>query len=321
MCPQNQWQTSEKCSTLQLDFVCVAGQYRVGKLLGSGGSGSVYLGRDIRIGTEIALKIGRADHLPSRLSHEYDVYSALGACAGVTPVHWYGKEGLYEVIILDHLGTSLGDLIDEEQVEQSKTFQYTCQMLSAIELLHTRHYIHRDIKPDNFMVRAGHPHTAVFLIDFGLAWLFRNPATYLHIPYSKDHLIVRTLPFTSINGQQGHAQSHCDDLESLVYTIIFSAHGNLPWMTTSAYSDPMAVLQKKKSVTAEELCKGLPTPFCNFVTYVCSLGFDKKPDYQYLHSILSRCSAAEADHPGEALPSPTLSIVSPGHEPVSSDWV
>ncbi|KAH9055113.1 kinase-like domain-containing protein [Lactarius deliciosus] len=221
MCPQNRQQTSEKCSTLQLDFVHVAGWYRVGKLLGSGGSGSVYLGRDIRTGTKIALKIGHADHLPSRLSHEYDVYSALGACAGVAPVHWYGKEGLYEVIVLDHLGTSLGDLIDEEQVDQSKTFQYACQMLSAIESLHTQHYIHRDIKPDNFMVQAGHPHAAVFLIDFGLARLFCNPATYLHIPYSKDHLIVRMLLFTSINGQQGHAQSRCDDLELLVYTIIF----------------------------------------------------------------------------------------------------
>ncbi|KAH9037122.1 hypothetical protein EDB85DRAFT_2142705 [Lactarius pseudohatsudake] len=51
------------------------------------------------------------------------------------------------------------------------------------------------------------------------------------------------------------------------------------------------------------------------------LASTEKPDYQYLHSILSRCSAAEADHPGEALPSPTLSIVSPGREPVSSDRV
>ncbi|KAH9007539.1 kinase-like domain-containing protein, partial [Lactarius hengduanensis] len=168
-----------------------------------------------------------------------------------------------------------------------------CHQLSAIESLHTRHYVHRDIKPDNFMVQAGRPHAAVFLIDFGLARLFRNPATYLHIPYSKDHSIVGTLPFTSINGQQGHAQSRRDDLESLVYTIIFSARGDLPWTATSAYSSQKAVLQKKQSVTAEELCEGLPTPFCNFVTYVRSLGFDEKPDYQYLHSILSRCSVAE----------------------------
>ena len=171
------------------------------------------------------------------------------------------------------------------------------------------------------MVRAGRPHAAVFLIDFGLAWLFRNPATYLHIPYSEDHSIVGTLPFTSINGQQGHAQSRRDDLESLVYTIIFSARGDLPWTTTSAYSSQKAVLQKKKSVMAEELCEGLPTPFHKFVTYVHSLGFDAKPDYQYLHSIISQCSAAEADHPGETLPSPALLHVGADRKPVSSGRV
>jgi len=164
--------------------------------------------------------------------------------------------------------------------------------------LHTQHYIHCDIKPENFMVRADDLHPTVFLIDFGLARLFRNPATCLHIPYSTDQSVVGTLPFTSVNGQQGHTQSRRDDLESLAYTIICSARSDLPWTTTSAYSSQKAVLQKKKSVTAEELCEGLPTPFHKFVTYVHSLGFDAKPDYQYLHSIISQCSAAEADHPG-----------------------
>ena len=69
----------------------------------------------------------------------------------------------------------------------------------------------------------------IFLIDFGLAHLFRNPATYLHIPYSTNHSLVGTLPFTPINCQRGNAQSRRDDLESLAYTIIYSARGGLPW--------------------------------------------------------------------------------------------
>jgi serine/threonine protein kinase len=66
------------------------------------------------------------------------------------------------------------------------------------------------------------------LIDFGLAQLFCNPATYLHIPFTINHLIIGTLPFASINSQQGNSQSHHNDLESLAYTIIYSALGNLP---------------------------------------------------------------------------------------------
>jgi serine/threonine protein kinase len=141
------------------------------------------------------------------------------------------------------------------------------------------------------MVRPNKP--TVFLIDFGLAQLFRNPATYLHAPHSTHHSMVGTLPFMSIAGQQGHAQSRHDDLESLAYTIVCSARGNLPWTKLSCQNDKEAVLQSKLSTTVEKLCKGLPAPFCAFISYVCSLGFDEKPDYQYLQSILSQCIETE----------------------------
>ena len=143
------------------------------------------------------------------------------------------------------------------------------------------------------MIRADS--MTAFLIDFGLAQQFRNPATYLHVSYSTNHPIVGTLPFTSINGQQGHAQSRRDDLESLAYTIIFSARGSLPWIDLS---DREAVLQKKLSVAEEELCTGLPPPFLEFIGHVRALSFNQKPDYQHLHSILLQCSEWEADTPG-----------------------
>jgi len=132
-----------------------------------------------------------------------------------------------------------------------------------------------------------------------LAQLFRNPATYLHIPFTTNHSIIGTLPFASINGQQGNAQSCRDDLESLAYTIIYSALGDLPWASND---NEGAVLHEKTSITAEGLCEGLPASFCKFVTYVRSLGFDEKLDYQYLHSILSQCSESVADQPVQALP-------------------
>jgi hypothetical protein len=156
----------------------------------------------------------------------------------------------------------------------------------------------------------------ISLIDCGLVQLFHNPATYLHIPYSIDHLIIGTLPFASINGQQGHAQSHCDDLESLAYTIICLACSNLPWTSFSTQSDKKAVLEKKLSITVEELCKGLPAPFYKFVSHAHSLGFDEKPDYQYLHSILLLCSQTK---PSKALLSSACSPVSLDSVPISGD--
>jgi len=147
------------------------------------------------------------------------------------------------------------------------------------------------------MVQAG----AVFLIDFCLARQFRNPATYLHIPCTTNHLVVGTPPFSSINGQQGHAQSHRDDLESLAYTIIFLVRGKLPWGTLSRGHS--AVLQKKLLITAEDLCKGLPPVFSKFIIYVRSLGFKEKLDYEHLCTILLQCSETEADQLSNTLPS------------------
>ena len=102
--------------------------------------------------------------------------------------------------------------------------------LAAVQLLHDQHYIHCDIKLRNFMIciDGDNPLSTIFLINFGLAQLFCNPATYLHTPYTMNHSIIGTPPFGSINGQQGYAQLCRNDLESLAYTIIYSALGDLP---------------------------------------------------------------------------------------------
>jgi hypothetical protein len=96
--------------------------------------GSVYLGKDIRTGAEVALKIGHADHLPSRIGHEYNVYQKTAGSTGISPVLWYGKEGPFEVIVLDHLGTSLGDLVNAQQLDLMQTFFFASQMVCSSDV-------------------------------------------------------------------------------------------------------------------------------------------------------------------------------------------
>ena len=132
-------------AALQVDFVHVSGWYRVGKLLGSGGSGepnynlssmlchaslgSVYLGRDIRTGAKVALKIGSMGPLPSGLNHKHNVYLNIAGSTGPSLVLWYGKEGWHQVIILEYLGNSLGDLVNEKCLDCEKVFSYALQMV------------------------------------------------------------------------------------------------------------------------------------------------------------------------------------------------
>jgi hypothetical protein len=132
------------------DFIHVGEQYRVGQLLGSGGSGVpkhdsrltyctflisigyVYLGKDIKTEADVALKIGHTNCSPSRLTHEYNMYEAVAGSTGISSVLWYGKEGQSEVIILYHLGTSLGDLIRKQQFDHERTFLYASQMVCPL---------------------------------------------------------------------------------------------------------------------------------------------------------------------------------------------
>jgi len=95
--------------------------------------GSVYLGRDIRTGADVALKIGLTG-----LYHEYKVYTSIAGSIGTSTVLWYGKEDVYEVIVLEYLGDSIGDLVDKEKFNSGKAFLYASQMVCMWCLFKTR---------------------------------------------------------------------------------------------------------------------------------------------------------------------------------------
>ena len=69
----------------------------------------------------------------------------------------------------------------------------------------------------------------VFLMDFGLAQLFRNPATHSHTAQTKGSSVIGTVRYSSINCHLGLTPSQRDDLESLVYIIVYLVKGRLPW--------------------------------------------------------------------------------------------
>jgi casein kinase I family protein HRR25 len=134
-----------------------------------------------------------------------------------------------------------------------------------------------------------------------------------------NHSIIGTLPFTSINGQQGHTQSRRNDLESLAYTIIYLALGDLPWTSNSAGNKPTTRRQssERKHRSWQKSCaKAYPLPLVNLSPMFVLLALTRKLDYQYLHSILLQCSEVETNQPIKAPPLYLSHQVSVDREPI-----
>ncbi|KAF6733740.1 Casein kinase I isoform epsilon [Oryzias melastigma] len=157
-----------------------------------------------------------------------------------------------------------------------------------IEYIHSKNFIHRDVKPDNFLMGLGKKGNLVYIIDFGLAKKYRDARTHQHIPYRENKNLTGTARYASINTHLGIEQSRRDDLESLGYVLMYFNLGSLPWQGLKAATKRQKyerISEKKMSTPIEVLCKGYPSEFSTYLNLCRSLRFDDKPDYSYLRQL------------------------------------
>ncbi|XBW34804.1 hypothetical protein QEN19_000370 [Hanseniaspora menglaensis] len=268
----------------------VGKKFRLGKKIGSGSFGDIYHGSNLISGEEVAIKLENIESKHPQLEYESRVYKYLSGGIGIPFMRWYGREGDYNCMVIDLLGPSLEDLFNYclRQFSLKTCIMLAIQMISRIQYIHSRSFIHRDIKPDNFLLGNGRRASTIHVIDFGLSKKYREFHTHNHIPYRENKNLTGTARYASLNTHLGIEQSRRDDLESLGYVLIYFAKGSLPWQGLKADTKRQRydrIMQKKMEINMETLCNGLPEEFCEYMKYCRNLKFDEKPDYTYLERL------------------------------------
>ncbi|KAF7266624.1 hypothetical protein GWI33_020123 [Rhynchophorus ferrugineus] len=264
----------------------VGNRYRLGRKIGSGSFGDIYLGTNIATGEEVAIKLECIKTRHPQLHIESKFYRMMQGGVGIPQIKWCGSEGDYNVMVMELLGPSLEDLFNfcTRRFSLKTVLLLADQLISRTDFIHSRNFIHRDIKPDNFLMGLGKKGNLVYIIDFGLAKKYRDGRTHMHIPYKENKNLTGTARYASINTHLGIEQSRRDDLESLGYVLMYFNKGSLPWQGLKAATKRQKyerISEKKMSTPIEELCKGYPSEFSSYLSYCRQLRQGFTYDYVF----------------------------------------
>ena len=267
-------------------------KYKPDKKIGEGSFGKIYLSHNINTGEKFALKLENRNLVPSLLEQEAYILCYLKG-EGIPFIKSFGISTEYNVLVMELLGKSLEYLFEKKNNKFSlKTVcMLGIQMITRLQYIHNKHILHRDIKPDNFIMGLDNNSWKVYLIDFGLSKKYRSSKTLKHINFAEHKKLIGTARYASINALAECEQGRRDDMEALGYVLMYFLKGNLPWqgLKINKREDRYRkIYEKKKETTAEELCKGFPKEFCEFVKYTRKLEFEEEPDYDYLRNLLKQ---------------------------------
>ncbi|KAG1053847.1 hypothetical protein G6F43_004101 [Rhizopus delemar] len=275
-----------------LEDTIIGIQYKVGKRIGEGSFGIIYEGINLLNNESVAIKFESKDCEVPQLKDEYRAYKLLGGTVGVPNAYYFGQERKYNVLVIDLLGPNLEDMFEmcERRFSIKTVALLAIHMITLIQSVHEKGLVFRDIKPDNFLL--GKPGTRyendIYIIDFGMAKLYKHPRTHQHISYREGKNLTGTARYMSINTHLGREQSRRDDLEALGHVFMYFLRGSLPWQGLKAATNKQKyekIGETKQAIGIQILCEGYPDQFAKYLRYVRQLDFAEDPDYNWLKSL------------------------------------
>ena len=278
--------TNNETSTKQLlnDYIII-------EQIGSGSFGEVYLA-EYKKGGYVAVKV-EDKKKAKRIYNEYKIYRYLQTCnfaVGLPKIYDYLQSPDYNIMVMQLLGPSLEDLFNKynRKFKLSTVFMLANQLIYLLRQLHTSEYIHRDIKPNNFLIGRDKNMGQLYMMDFGLSKKYTMNDK--HIKFRDKRSLIGTARYASVNMHMGFEPSRRDDLESVGYMLIYFLKGVLPWQGIKKQkgNEHLETIGEIKMCTnLEQLCENIPNCFKEYIIYCKKLKFDEKPDYDYMGNLFN----------------------------------
>jgi serine/threonine-protein kinase len=244
----------------------LAGRYRVLSLLGAGGMGRVYLAEDAELGRRVALKF-----LPAHLTHDAEqarrfrqearAASALNHPNIITVYGVEQSDGL-SVIASEYIeGETLRERLSRGPLAPTEALDVAAQIASALRAAHEAGIVHRDVKPENVMLR---PDGYVKVLDFGIAKLTQRTAAAAE-GNGQNGSAVRTHPGLILGtdrymspeqarGQEVDARTDVWSLGCVLYEML----SGVPPFTGETASDVVAAVLKAEPAPLPRVATGTP---------------------------------------------------------------
>ena len=267
--------------------IIISKKYKILNKIGEGAFGKIFVSENIDTKEKVAIKIEKINMYNTTLiKNEARIYTYLKDIFGIPKIREYGKVKNYNYLVMDLFKKSLNNNTKNNGICLKLILDYSLQMICRIEDIHNKGIIHRDIKPDNFLLDDNEK--CIYLIDFGLSKSFKNEKGE-HIKLRNDNSLLGTFDYVSINIHNGITASRRDDIESIGYILLYLFIGFLPWKNIDFNNNNEEeknnkILEFKKNINYGDY--NIPGEFIIYINYCRNMKFDDKPNYNYLKCLL-----------------------------------
>jgi eukaryotic-like serine/threonine-protein kinase len=228
------------------------GTYKIEKLLGAGGMGEVYLASEARLNRRVALKIlppefVADDERVARFEREARAVSALNHPNLVTIYDLGSLDNLHFIAMEYVEGRTLRELA-AGRLKLKEVLTVVAQAAEALAAAHRAGVVHRDVKPENIMVRAD---GYVKVLDFGLAKLLEQAADGSATAETHAGAVMGTLSYMSPEQAAGEPLDARTDVWSLGVVLYELATGRKPFVAGNRRETVNAILSDEPEPAIE----------------------------------------------------------------------